>query len=318
MPIDPISLAMTATTNGLNNLFGLFNNNANKKQALEMAKVQHDYAIDDWNRNNEYNSPAAQMGRFKEAGLNPNLIYGQMTQSPAIKSPDVSSPERRPMHVDNPMSSILQSQQTAANVAQAKANIALTEANTSKANNEAKYAEAMSLATLRNMGATTANTEFNTFQGKSLLGNQMQYGQLRNDQMIAETKKTIQDITNSMNDYELRKIMTSNNTAKTWSDIAMNKAQMSKIPYEKRVLLSQMLQHEASAAETNLSSDEKRYNLKQLVNNGGLSHDNAAFRFGANLLSGVTLGPSQFINKAAKKAASLKSSSTYKFNSYNH
>lgn len=30
-----------------------------------------------WRMNNEYNSPVNQMARFKEAGLNPNLIYGQ-------------------------------------------------------------------------------------------------------------------------------------------------------------------------------------------------------------------------------------------------
>lgn len=36
-----------------------------------------------WNANNMYNDPAAQMRRFKAAGLNPNLIYGQMSNMPA-------------------------------------------------------------------------------------------------------------------------------------------------------------------------------------------------------------------------------------------
>lgn len=42
-----------------------------------------------WNIQNEYNSPKAQMARFKAAGLNPHLIYGQgnegnaSTQAPA-------------------------------------------------------------------------------------------------------------------------------------------------------------------------------------------------------------------------------------------
>lgn len=30
-----------------------------------------------WNKTNEYNAPVNQMARYKEAGLNPNLIYGQ-------------------------------------------------------------------------------------------------------------------------------------------------------------------------------------------------------------------------------------------------
>lgn len=37
---------------------------------------QRQDAIDDWNRQNEYNSPEATMRRLKEAGLNPNLVYG--------------------------------------------------------------------------------------------------------------------------------------------------------------------------------------------------------------------------------------------------
>ena len=56
-----------------------------------------EFALDMWNRNNAYNSPAMQMQRFKEAGLNPHLIYGQGTpgnSSPtqyAGKSPEVQA-----------------------------------------------------------------------------------------------------------------------------------------------------------------------------------------------------------------------------------
>ncbi len=61
-----------------------------------------------WNMQNQYNSPQAQMARFKEAGLNPNLIYGQgnsgnaspiqnpsSAKAEAIKSQDVK-PYSRP------------------------------------------------------------------------------------------------------------------------------------------------------------------------------------------------------------------------------
>lgn len=39
-----------------------------------------------WNAANAYNDPSAQMARFKRAGLNPNLIYGQMSNvgQPAV------------------------------------------------------------------------------------------------------------------------------------------------------------------------------------------------------------------------------------------
>jgi histone H3/H4 len=38
---------------------------------------QNQYNEGLWNKQNQYDSPASQMQRFKEAGLNPNLIYGQ-------------------------------------------------------------------------------------------------------------------------------------------------------------------------------------------------------------------------------------------------
>ena len=43
----------------------------------------------------EYNSPKAQMARFKEAGLNPNLIYGQGTSG--NQSAPLTYPEVRPV-----------------------------------------------------------------------------------------------------------------------------------------------------------------------------------------------------------------------------
>lgn len=45
--------------------------------ALEDYNMQRQHALDDWNRENEYNSPASQMSRYRDAGLNPNLIYGE-------------------------------------------------------------------------------------------------------------------------------------------------------------------------------------------------------------------------------------------------
>lgn len=44
-----------------------------------LAQQEFDYNREMWDLNNAYNSPAAQMERFKAAGLNPNLIYTQGT-----------------------------------------------------------------------------------------------------------------------------------------------------------------------------------------------------------------------------------------------
>jgi hypothetical protein len=41
-----------------------------------MAEYAYSKDLEMWQRNNEYNSPQAQMARLKAAGLNPNLVYG--------------------------------------------------------------------------------------------------------------------------------------------------------------------------------------------------------------------------------------------------
>lgn len=52
-------------------------------------------ALADWNMQNSYNSPAAQMQRFRDAGLNPNLIYGQSNEAGVVRtsSPGAWRPE---------------------------------------------------------------------------------------------------------------------------------------------------------------------------------------------------------------------------------
>lgn len=66
------------------------NNQSQLSYAREMYDKQRADALADWNMQNEYNSPKAQMARFQEAGLNPNLIYGQMSNSPVVRT---SSPQ---------------------------------------------------------------------------------------------------------------------------------------------------------------------------------------------------------------------------------
>lgn len=58
----------------------------------ELAEYAYQRDLEMWNRQNEYNTPSAQMQRFKEAGLNPNLIYGQGTPGNAQQMPKYNAP----------------------------------------------------------------------------------------------------------------------------------------------------------------------------------------------------------------------------------
>lgn len=46
------------------------------KTNIQLAQQGREHDVNMWNRQNEYNTPEMQMHRLKEAGLNPNLMYG--------------------------------------------------------------------------------------------------------------------------------------------------------------------------------------------------------------------------------------------------
>lgn len=63
-----------------------------------------------WNAENEYNLPSNQMARYKDAGLNPNLIYGQSNPSAGFSSApssSVSGASAPQVRFDNPVDSIV-------------------------------------------------------------------------------------------------------------------------------------------------------------------------------------------------------------------
>lgn len=57
------------------------------QQNMEIAKMQNAWNLEQWNRENAYNTPTNQMQRLSEAGLNPNLVYGNGATTQAAASP---------------------------------------------------------------------------------------------------------------------------------------------------------------------------------------------------------------------------------------
>lgn len=56
-----------------------------------MKQQEQAYNLELWNLQNQYNSPAEQMKRFQDAGLNPNLIYQQQNTAAAPQAASASS-----------------------------------------------------------------------------------------------------------------------------------------------------------------------------------------------------------------------------------
>lgn len=83
MPVDLLSVASLASGSVpgpkdlLNTFSTLGTNYLNQKFSEKMYERQRNDAIEFWNMQNAYNDPSAQMARFRNAGLNPHLIYGQ-------------------------------------------------------------------------------------------------------------------------------------------------------------------------------------------------------------------------------------------------
>ena len=73
-------------------IFGSKNQSDANSANMKLAEYKYDRDLDMWNRQNAYNSPEAQMRRYAQAGLNPNLIYGQGSSGNASSAPDFDAP----------------------------------------------------------------------------------------------------------------------------------------------------------------------------------------------------------------------------------
>lgn len=59
---------------------------------IKLKELENQFNLDVWNMQNEYNTPSAQMLRYQDAGLNPNLIYGQSNMAGNINTASAAQP----------------------------------------------------------------------------------------------------------------------------------------------------------------------------------------------------------------------------------
>lgn len=99
--------ALTGTTNAMIGAAGSLGStmlaNRGSKRSQERANR---FNIDMWNRQNEYNNPTQQMARLKNAGLNPNMIYGTSPTSAVGNADSVAPSKAAEYNFDNPLKDI--------------------------------------------------------------------------------------------------------------------------------------------------------------------------------------------------------------------
>jgi len=92
---------------GLSWINDRFQNNQRK----ELAKYEFKKNKEMWELNNQYNTPLAQMNRFKAAGLNPALMYGQGTPGNSQSAPKYEAPQYdSKLNFPNPLETLAQTQ----------------------------------------------------------------------------------------------------------------------------------------------------------------------------------------------------------------
>ena len=63
------------------------------KHRTQLAEYAYDKDLEMWNRANEYNSPEQQMKRYRDAGLNPMLLQGDIANTAVGNLPQYQQPE---------------------------------------------------------------------------------------------------------------------------------------------------------------------------------------------------------------------------------
>jgi len=186
MPIGALASAGISLGSSLISQF--FGNNAAQKQ----AKEQNELNMQNWLKQQEYNSPKNQMNRFSEAGLNPQLIYGQGTPGNAASAPVSQAKPRFAPQIDGGaiMQNAVQIQQLQQTVENLKSNQELIQANEQLKKEQA-----------------------------ALVKNQNEWYDLLSSNKIAFTKSNI-----ALND--VRKLVGYGQVDKMDSDIMLNKQKM--------------------------------------------------------------------------------------------
>lgn len=153
---------------------------------LNMAELAYQRDLDMWNRQNAYNSPAEQVQRLIDAGLNPNLMYGNGSAATgnASSAPSFNAPQsainryngdfgisQAANAVSNGINGYIQTQREIANIRAVESSTAKNNADTNlrvlqaigqqrqnaKSDIELRYLDDIQRQTLENMEQTNIN-----------------------------------------------------------------------------------------------------------------------------------------------------------------
>lgn len=211
-------------------ILGAFQNRANRRHAVRMMDKQREWALADWNMQNEYNSPRAQMQRLQEAGLNPNLVYGQGVQGASGNSGSVRSSDGGQWKGETPNFSGLQDSIFAGiNMEQRRAQLDLLEKQATVQIQTAALQAAKTGETL----AKTAKTQFEVQMANTLKNTSLQ---------TAEENLRKLQIGNKfqLDENERREALTAGNLAQAAERVLLMRAQTANTQEQRQLIREQI------------------------------------------------------------------------------
>lgn len=92
-----IGAGINAGSNVLGNILNWFSGQSANSENRELMREQNQWSLQMWQRNNEYNSPQAQMARLRAAGINPALAYSNgMDNTSSAVAETADAPTMKP------------------------------------------------------------------------------------------------------------------------------------------------------------------------------------------------------------------------------
>jgi hypothetical protein len=249
-------------------------NKKTRKWAEKEREINRQYALQDYATMNEYNSPRAQMQRFKEAGLNPNLIYGQSNEGATVRSTDQGkwNPEAPQFDIGSAAQAGLQQYY---NVKMQDAQIDLM-----AKEGAVKTADvAMKTASTAEASARTAKTQFELGLAQELKQYSLQAAEANLRKMMVDTAAATQRMDLDLQKNEREALQSTASLRKNVLETLQLKAQNAKTEEERKNIIQ---------ARKNAELDQK---LKEadlrLKEKGVQPHDNIIFRTGLQWLDGI-------------------------------
>lgn len=226
----------------------------NREYNLKLAQMQNQWNVEQWQRANDYNSPSAQVQRLRDAGLNPNLIYGNGLSNIAVSSPEMTggSPSS-PMdwsslaNMNNPVNNYLDAQLKQAQIDNINADTGKKGAETSILTDQAAFTKAIQQGQL-----DLQNAQINLIgkQG-NLTDQEIKESQQRCLQIEASVKEIYANIEKIGNDINISKAISEGQLRQMAAQCNLSYAQaksiVDQLPHVIDQLKSQTANNDATA-----------------------------------------------------------------------